>query len=198
MFAKPNASTVAQSKTPTVEANMSFELYFPRLFRCLAASTAAIVVGALSASSAQAERSIEAASSGCHTQAAAEYRVPARVPAPASCEEQVLASRGTGEPAPPKPTDADPLPGLVASVRDAPRAAPTAANDGIYVNPSTGFAAVNSQPDEPRAALGDSASSTGFDWTSAAIGAVTAAGLLALASLAAIAVGRRNRLRTAR
>jgi hypothetical protein len=48
--------------------------------------------------------------------------------------------------------------------------------------------------DVPRVESADA----GLDWASAAIGAATAAGLLALASLGALATSRRSRVRTAR
>jgi hypothetical protein len=143
---------------------MTSMAHSPRLFRCLAASVAAVALAAPSASAAPVEQFLETPRA-CETQVVAKYRVPARVPLSSSCDEQAVPSRATGAPVPGKPTEADAFPGLAAAARDVPRAEST----------------------DP-----------GFDWASAVIGAATAAGLFAFGSLAAMAVGRRNQVRTAR
>jgi hypothetical protein len=140
-----------------------------RLACSFAASMAALALAAPSAPARPIEQFLDSVGShdalvSCETQVV-NLRVPARVPVQSSCEDQAVASRGTGAPAPAKPTEADTFPGLAAEVRDVPRV---------------------------------ESADAGFDWASAAIGAATAAGLLALASLAALATSRRSRLRAAR
>lgn len=143
-----------------------------RRVRALAATTAAIALAAASASAVPAEQ-VLAPPSSCETRWEAKYRFAH----PVSCEEQALASRGSGAPADSAttaatPTEAHTFPGLAARARRSARTAVTA----------TPVRSIDS----------------GFDWASAAAGAGVTAGLLALAWLAAMAASRRSRLRTAR
>jgi hypothetical protein len=151
---------------------MTSKLHSSWLVRCLAVGAAAIALAAPSASAAPVERFLDPPGS-CETQWDAKYRFGH----PVSCEEQALAARGVWAPArsattAATPTEARTFPGLAAlAIRSASTAA-TATSVG--------------------------SSDPGFDWASAAVGAGVAAGLVALAWLAAMAASRRSRLRTAR
>jgi hypothetical protein len=134
--------------------------------RWLAAGVAVLALAAPTALARPAEQNVDPPSS-CEAQWARQYHRQA----PHQCEQQVLASRGTG--APVGTTEATTFPGLAAQARaataslDTPRPAPVNVSD------------------------------PGFEWASAAIGAAVAAGLIALIALAAPAVRTRRGVRTA-
>lgn len=99
---------------------MTPQLHTRRIARYSAACIAALALAAPTAPASSVEQ-LPVRASSCEPQVVAKYRVPVRVPAPPSCEEQVVGSRGTRAPAPAKPTEADTFPGLAAEVRDVPR-----------------------------------------------------------------------------
>jgi hypothetical protein len=148
----------------------------PRSIRCLVAGVPALALAAPTATAALADQVLNLPGS-CEAQAFAKYRVPARMPLPVSCMEQLSAARRAAAPArstttAAKPTEATSFPGLAAQARRSTATAATAASTG--------------------------SSGSGFDWGSAAVGAAVTAGLLALAWLAAITAGGCGRMRTAR
>jgi hypothetical protein len=134
--------------------------------RSLAAAVAVLALAAPTAPARPAEQYVDPPSS-CEAQWSRQYDRQAHH----QCEQQVLASRGTGAPA--GTTEATTFPGLAAQAR-----------------------AATASLDTPRPAP-VSVSERGFEWASAAIGAAVAAGLIALIALAAPAVRTRRRVRTA-
>jgi hypothetical protein len=100
---------------------MTCKLQSPRLARPLAGCAAAVALAAPSAAARPVEQFIDPPSP-CETQWIADYQLlDLGSQAPRSCEEQVAASRGSGAPAPAKPTAADTFPGLAATARGVPR-----------------------------------------------------------------------------
>jgi hypothetical protein len=133
---------------------------FPRRFHQLglqslavALALAAFVVAPTAASASTGPAMPPASSAQSASSCEAQWTAAYGTEPSGSCEEQALASRGTGAPSQ-----------STAAVADAPRA---------------------EAPD------------SGFDWGSAAIGAAALAALLAAGTLVAMALDRRNRVRTA-